>query len=360
MKLSQYMPTVPWGMVAKSCFSNLHLGFDSEIFPLIQVNSPQIDPLTLKPQYPLKRYIHLVSESICDSFDDDAVFAVDHSFASSDPIQKQSAYSYFLHLLWSNNRAAVPVLSNLSSHSENSRLIRELGSKLHAKNVVKYAFKNRGVGAEDLRFWLSEVLDMLGESGEGTDLVLDLGYVGGWSHTNAVDGVVEWIRIASEVAPWSSIVLSSTSISSGFCAQSSFGFPVIRNEWILYREVKRRLGQMSALRFGDNAIFGAGLSCVANANQACQILPYTLDNSFFVFSRLNVRHDSHLELQKIFSELMTYPGVYKGRDYSYGDAVLQMYNDSAALSPSTSDITQLLAALLDHHLKVSLESIRRE
>ena len=346
---TKYFPILPLGRASGVGISSAIGVNPHSMTPIFVAASPSIDPITLEFQYSPTRHALNILECLTQFTSDASTFGLQLPNAPDDVSFGETSLIGIFESLLSGGRQVYPVVTITGPDIKKGQahVLRKV-NQLN-KWIFRLTLTNRGATAEELRSWVSRALDEVRAEPEDVDLVLDLGYVGGWQTLSSVGGVELWLRMLSDSFNWRNIGLIASSLSSFFRNNTSDSFPVIRDDWALYRELRRRMGSSIQLSFGDYSVFGSPSSLCPPSAGLEMLFPYSGASSWFVFKADPGAASLSEECHRLMQKLAGYPAIYMGAEFSFGDAHLARLAEGGFAKDDLGYYVGVISALVSHH-----------
>ncbi|WNO03928.1 beta family protein [Rhodoferax mekongensis] len=359
MKNAKYFPILPLGRASGVGISSAIEASPQAITPIFVAASPSVDPITLEFQYSPMRHALNILECLTQFTSDSSAFGLQLPNPPDDASLGETSLMGVYESLLSGGRQVYPVLAITGPDiwKVQAQALRKV-NRLN-KWIFRLTLTNRGATAEELRSWVSRALDVVVAEPEDVDLVVDLGYVGGWQTMSSVGGVEHWLRVLSESFNWRNVGLIASSLPSFFRNNTSDSFPVIRDDWALFRELRRRMGSGVQLSFGDYSIFGSPSSLCPPSAGSEMLFPYSGASSWFVFKADPGAASLSEECHRLMQRLAGYPAIYMGADFSFGDAHLARLAEGGFAKDDLGYYVGVISALVSHHSDLVASQLRR-
>lgn len=352
-----YFPIIP---LCKSGVSGLLDLTEDEIektFPVFVLSKPHVDAITLEEQYSIEEHVtnQLKLLSILD--ERGIRYGVQFSGLMNEIEGIGAGQDLILARFFKLKSNVSPVLSiNGPSLSTNEvDVIKRFNYE--GRWIFRLTLSNRGASIEELSSWLDGALEYAKVDSREIALVLDLGNIGGWQSHSSISGVEVWIRALSQRFAWNKVVIAASSLSGMYRSNTANVFPVIREEWMLYVELRKRFGTRDAIAFSDFSVFDASSFYRIPLSSSELYFPYSGENSWYVF-KSDASNQPLISVCRNFVDLLTsFPSVFKEPGFSLGDKRILELKMNLQCVDNYLPYVELYGALASHHTSLVLRQL---
>jgi len=353
-KTRHYVPILKWKRGEQGALAELDTELKNKLTPLVEIQPIPIDFRTEEYARTIDQHLEDVIERLKISWDITRPIFLDLYWIEPDERMKNDEHplSFLADDSRRNDIKIIPV-TGLDRDSDYQSEVKNINKQ--DKNGICLRIDSDYIGNPNIEKQLTSIMQLLENNPEGTDLILDLGYVTSDQEKILTNLLIIAINNFPHVNDWRTFTLTATAFPQDLSRIPPKSItPIRRSGWFIWNnlinsEIKRKPA------FGDYAIAHPELVEIDPRIMTMSAnIRYTIESEWLILKGHSVKKEPGFKQFHDLSNLLINRSEYSGRDFSFGDLYI---GKCAQREVGSGNATTWRKVGTNHHLAFVIDQI---